>query len=67
LRRSISTFIHAGTVPAVNIEAERNLFDQVELVGHTVGSASVIASARGVVPAQKEKWFWNWFAGQDRA
>ena len=19
------------------------------------------------VPAQKEKWFWNWFAGQDRA
>jgi len=34
---AVSTFIHASTVPAVNVEAERNLFDHVELVGHTGG------------------------------
>jgi hypothetical protein len=34
---AVSTFIHASTVPAVNVEAERNLFDHVELVGHAGG------------------------------
>jgi hypothetical protein len=36
---AVSTFIHASTVPAVNVEAERNLFDHVELVGHTGGQS----------------------------
>src|SRR5450756_114181 len=34
---AVSTFIHAGTVPAIDVEAECDLIDHVELVNHTGG------------------------------